>query len=206
MAAAGQARRVRADRADARLRLGRAGDLGPPRRRRRGSSTGRRSGSATAPSPTSSCVWARDVADGQVKGFLVEKGTPGYDARRIDGKGSLRAVWQAEITLTDVRVPEENRLPGAQQLQGHRPRCSPAPATRSPGRALGHATAAYEIAVAYCTAAHAVRQAAGRASRSCRTGWSRCSPRSARCSCTACGWAGSSRRAGSPTPSPRSRR
>jgi glutaryl-CoA dehydrogenase len=50
-------------------------------------------------------VWARDVADGQVKGFLVERGTPGYDARRMDGKGSLRAVWQAEITLTGVRVP-----------------------------------------------------------------------------------------------------
>ena len=58
-------------------------------------------------------VWARDVADGHVKGFLVEKDTPGYDARRIDGKGSLRAVWQAEIALSGVRVPEENRLPGA---------------------------------------------------------------------------------------------
>ena len=66
-------------------------------------------------------VWARDVADGQVKGFLVEKGTPGYDARRIDGKGSLRAVWQAHITLTDVRVPEANRLPQRAELQGHRP-------------------------------------------------------------------------------------
>src|SRR5689334_10699677 len=49
-------------------------------------------------------VWARDTADRQVKGFLVEKGTPGYDARRIDGKGSLRSVWQAEITLSGVRV------------------------------------------------------------------------------------------------------
>jgi acyl-CoA dehydrogenase-like protein len=57
-------------------------------------------------------VWARDTADRQVKGFLVEKGTPGYDAKRIDGKGSLRSVWQAEITLSGVRVPEENRLPG----------------------------------------------------------------------------------------------
>ena len=47
-------------------------------------------------------VWARDAEDHQVKGFLVEKGTPGYDARRIDGKGSLRAVWQAEITLSGV--------------------------------------------------------------------------------------------------------
>jgi len=42
-------------------------------------------------------VWARDTADRQVKGFLVEKGTPGYGATRIDGKGSLRAVWQADV-------------------------------------------------------------------------------------------------------------
>jgi glutaryl-CoA dehydrogenase len=95
-------------------------------------------------------VWARDVADQQVKGFLVEKDTPGYDARRIDGKGSLRAVWQAEITLTDLRVPEGNRLPGANSfkdagrvLAGTRGSVAWA--------ALGHATAAYEIAVAYCT-------------------------------------------------------
>ena len=58
-------------------------------------------------------VWARDVADRQVKGFLVEKGAPGYLARKIEGKGSLRAVWQAEIELTDVQVDEANRLPGA---------------------------------------------------------------------------------------------
>jgi glutaryl-CoA dehydrogenase len=93
-------------------------------------------------------LWARDVDDGQVKGFLVEKGTPGYDARRIDGKASLRSVWQAEISLADVRVPEENRLPGAQSfkdagkvLAGTRNAVAWA--------ALGHATAAYEIAVAY---------------------------------------------------------
>ena len=94
-------------------------------------------------------VWARDVGDGQVKGFLVEKGTPGYDARRIDGKASLRSVWQAEITLTDVRVPDEHRLPGANSfrdtgrvLAGTRQAVAWA--------ALGHATAAYEIAMAYC--------------------------------------------------------
>jgi glutaryl-CoA dehydrogenase len=83
-----------------------------------------------------------------VKGFLVEKGTPGYAARRMDGKGSLRSVWQAEITLTDVRVPEADRLPGArtfkdagQVLAGTRNTVAWA--------ALGHATAAYEVAVAY---------------------------------------------------------
>ncbi|MHA6631539.1 acyl-CoA dehydrogenase family protein [Pseudonocardia sichuanensis] len=95
-------------------------------------------------------VWARDVADGKVKGFLVEPVvTPGYDARRIDGKGSLRAVWQAEITLSGARVPETNRLPGAgsfsdtgRVLAGTRNSVAWA--------ALGHATAAYDIAVQYC--------------------------------------------------------
>src|SRR6476660_7867070 len=58
-------------------------------------------------------VWARDVEDGQVKGFLVEKGTPGYNANKIEHKVPLRAVWQAEISLDEMRVPAENKLPGA---------------------------------------------------------------------------------------------
>jgi glutaryl-CoA dehydrogenase len=94
-------------------------------------------------------VWARDTADGNVKGFLVERGTDGFEARRIDGKGSLRAVWQADIDLVDVRVPEENRLPGAH--------CFADVATVLAGTrntvawaALGHATAAYDAAMTYC--------------------------------------------------------
>jgi glutaryl-CoA dehydrogenase len=94
-------------------------------------------------------VWARDVADGQVKGFLVETATPGYRATRIDGKGSLRAVWQAEITLTDVRVPEENRLPGASSFKDTA-RVLAGTRNSVAWAALGHATAGYEIAVAYC--------------------------------------------------------
>src|SRR5215472_77477 len=62
-------------------------------------------------------VWARDASDGRVKGFLVEKGTPGYHPRLIEGKGSLRAVWQAEIDLDGVRVPTENKLPGAESFR-----------------------------------------------------------------------------------------
>jgi glutaryl-CoA dehydrogenase len=94
-------------------------------------------------------LWARDVADGKVKGFLVEKGTPGYDARRIDGKGSLRAVWQAEIDLTDVRVPEANRLPGAGSFKDT---AAVLAGTRNTvaWSALGHATAAFDAAAAYC--------------------------------------------------------
>jgi glutaryl-CoA dehydrogenase len=94
-------------------------------------------------------VWARDADDHQVKGFLVEKGTPGYDARRIDGKGSLRAVWQAEITLSGVRVPEENRLPGAGSFRDTG-RVLAGTRNAVAWGALGHATAAYEAAVAYC--------------------------------------------------------
>jgi len=94
-------------------------------------------------------VWARDVADGKVKGFLLEKGTPGHTAHRIEGKGSLRAVWQADIELDDVRVPEENRLPGARSFKD-------AGAVLSGTRntvawsALGHAVAAYDAARSYC--------------------------------------------------------
>jgi glutaryl-CoA dehydrogenase len=92
-------------------------------------------------------VWARGE-DGQVQGFLVEKGTPGYDATVIEGKGSLRAIWQAQIELNDVRVPAENRLPGANSfrdtgriLAGTRSTCAWA--------ALGHAVAAYDTALTY---------------------------------------------------------
>jgi glutaryl-CoA dehydrogenase len=48
-------------------------------------------------------VWARDTADGQVKGFVVEKDTPGYDAQKIERKMALRSVWNADIALTDRR-------------------------------------------------------------------------------------------------------
>ena len=55
-------------------------------------------------------VLAEVTASGRA---LVERATAGYNAAKIEGKGSLRAVWQAEITFTDVRVPDANRLPGA---------------------------------------------------------------------------------------------
>jgi glutaryl-CoA dehydrogenase len=93
-------------------------------------------------------LWARDTDDGQVKGFLVEKGSPGYEARRIDGKGSLRAVWQAQVTLTDLRVPEANRLPGARSFKDAG-RVLAGTRNAVAWGALGHATAAYEIALSY---------------------------------------------------------
>lgn len=61
-------------------------------------------------------IWARDVEDGQVKGFLVERGTPGFEPRKMTGKMALRVVQNAEIVLEDCRVPESNRLQGARSF------------------------------------------------------------------------------------------
>jgi glutaryl-CoA dehydrogenase len=55
-------------------------------------------------------IWARDVADNQVKGFIVENKTPGFNAEKIQHKMALRVVQNALITLENCLVPEENRL------------------------------------------------------------------------------------------------
>jgi glutaryl-CoA dehydrogenase len=58
-------------------------------------------------------IWAKDAEDGQVKGFLVEKDTPGFSTEKLEDKIALRVVQNALITLDGVRVPEENRLGNA---------------------------------------------------------------------------------------------
>jgi glutaryl-CoA dehydrogenase len=93
-------------------------------------------------------VWARDTGDGQVKGFLVEKGTPGYNARLIEGKGSLRAVWQAEIALDGVRVPAESKLPYARSFRDTAAVLASTRATCA-WAALGHAVAGFDAALSY---------------------------------------------------------
>jgi glutaryl-CoA dehydrogenase len=62
-------------------------------------------------------VWARTDA-GEVRGFLVERGTPGFSAPEIHKKISLRASVTSELVLQDVRVPEDAMLPGASTLRG----------------------------------------------------------------------------------------
>jgi pimeloyl-ACP methyl ester carboxylesterase len=58
-------------------------------------------------------IWARDVDDRQVKGFVVEKGTPGFSAEVMKDKIALRVVQNAMITLTDCPVPGANKLANA---------------------------------------------------------------------------------------------
>ncbi|GAA3104263.1 glutaryl-CoA dehydrogenase [Kribbella aluminosa] len=62
-------------------------------------------------------IWARDVEDGQVKGFVVEKDTPGFSTSKLEDKMALRVVQNALITLDDVRVPEANRLARANSFR-----------------------------------------------------------------------------------------
>jgi glutaryl-CoA dehydrogenase len=92
-------------------------------------------------------IWARDD-DGNVGGFLVEKGTPGFEAKAITSKVATRASVQAEITLTDVRVPFENRLAFSRSFKDTA-RVLSALRSRIAWQAVGHAMAAYEIALSY---------------------------------------------------------
>jgi glutaryl-CoA dehydrogenase len=61
-------------------------------------------------------IWAKDEA-GEVKGFLVERGTPGFETPEIKGKLSLRASVTGEIVLKNCMIPLENQLPEADELK-----------------------------------------------------------------------------------------
>ncbi|MDI5980566.1 acyl-CoA dehydrogenase family protein [Amycolatopsis magusensis] len=93
-------------------------------------------------------VWARDLDDNHVKGFVVERGTPGFTPVKIEGKTAFRIVENAEITLTDVRVPEANRL---QNINSFRDVAEILRATRGgvAWQALGVMAGAYELALDY---------------------------------------------------------
>jgi glutaryl-CoA dehydrogenase len=93
-------------------------------------------------------IWARDLADNQVKGFIVENKTPGFKAEKIEHKMALRVVQNALITMENCRVPEENRL---QLDTSFRDTARVLRMTRAfvAWEAVGCAMGAYEHALAY---------------------------------------------------------
>jgi glutaryl-CoA dehydrogenase len=93
-------------------------------------------------------VWARDEADNKVKGFVVEKGTPGFTATKIERKMALRTVQNADIVLADCRVPEANRL---QKARGFRDTAEVLRRTRAgvAWQSVGIMMGAYENALQY---------------------------------------------------------
>ena len=62
-------------------------------------------------------IYAKDLADSQVKGFLVDTSLPGYTATKIENKISLRTVQSADITLDNVVVPDFCKLAGANSFR-----------------------------------------------------------------------------------------
>ena len=93
-------------------------------------------------------IWARSLEDGQVKGFVVEKGRPGFETSKMHDKIALRVVQNAYITLDGVRVPEANRL---QRADSFRDTAAVLRLTRAgvAWQATGCARGAYEHALAY---------------------------------------------------------
>jgi alkylation response protein AidB-like acyl-CoA dehydrogenase len=93
-------------------------------------------------------IWARDLADNEVKGFIVENKTPGFKAEKIENKMALRVVQNAHIILQNCRVSEENRL---QLDKSFRDTARVLRMTRAfvAWEAVGCAMGAYEHALAY---------------------------------------------------------
>ncbi|MGL3200426.1 MULTISPECIES: acyl-CoA dehydrogenase family protein [Curtobacterium] len=93
-------------------------------------------------------IWAKDVADDQVKGFLVTTDSPGFTATKIEDKIALRGVQNADITMTGVRVPEARRL---QRADSFRATAEVLRLTRTEvaWQAIGIAVGAYEAALDY---------------------------------------------------------
>jgi glutaryl-CoA dehydrogenase len=93
-------------------------------------------------------IWARDVEDNQVKGFVVEQPTPGFSTTKMRDKIALRVVQNAYITMEDARVPEANRL---QNANSFRDTAAVLRLTRAgvAWMAVGCGRGAYEHALAY---------------------------------------------------------
>src|ERR1700678_3112535 len=97
-----------------------------------------------------SIIWARDLADNQVKGFILEnKTTPGFKVEKIQNKIALKVVQNGLITMENCRIPEANRL---QQDQSFRDTARVLKMTRFlvGWEATACAMGAYENALKYC--------------------------------------------------------
>jgi glutaryl-CoA dehydrogenase len=93
-------------------------------------------------------VWARDTETNHVLGFVVHKDNPGMTTSKIENKIALRSVQNADVTFTDCRVPEADRL---QEARSFRDTAEILRRTRSgvAWSSVGVMLAAYEIARRY---------------------------------------------------------
>ena len=140
-----------------------------------------------APIADIAVVWAK--LDGDIRGFIVERGTKGFSTPKIEGKLSLRASITGEIVLDDAVVPEENLLPNVQGLAGPFGCLNVARYGIAWG-AMGAAEFCWHRGAAIRARPQAVRPAARRQPARSRRSSPTCRPRS-RSACTRrCGSAG----------------
>ncbi|MBL8148669.1 MAG: acyl-CoA dehydrogenase family protein [Blastocatellia bacterium] len=95
-------------------------------------------------------VWAKTDENDKIRGFIVEKGTPGFTAPEIHRKHSLRASVTSELVFSDCEIPEENILPYSGGLKSPLMCLSQARYGISWG-AIGAAMACYHTALEYAT-------------------------------------------------------
>ncbi|NKE69274.1 acyl-CoA dehydrogenase family protein [Candidatus Manganitrophus noduliformans] len=92
-------------------------------------------------------IWAKDDQE-IIRGFLVEKGTPGFQQNKVTDKFSLRASDTGELVLQDVHIPEANRLPGTDGIKSTL-RCLNQARYGIAWGAIGAAAACYDRALTY---------------------------------------------------------
>ena len=143
-------------------------------------------------------VWAKDEA-GEIGGYLVERGTPGFGALDIHGKFSMRASITSELSFQDCRIPLANRLPGAKGLRRRRSPACPRPATGSPGApsAPPRPATTGRSSTGRRASSSASPSPGSSSSSGSSCGWSRRSPRRSSCACSS----GASRTAPASAPS-----
>jgi glutaryl-CoA dehydrogenase len=79
--------------------------------------TGTKTWITNAPICDLAVVWAKDD-DGEIRGFVIERGTEGFATPAIEGKFSLRASTTGQLVMDEAFVPEENLLPNVKGLKG----------------------------------------------------------------------------------------
>lgn len=97
-------------------------------------------------------VWARNEDDGgRVQAFVVEKGSPGFEARKMEGKLGLRFTQNADITMRDCFVPDRNKLTHAKDFASGTNKILESSRMTVAWMAAGCMAGVYEAAVKYTT-------------------------------------------------------
>ena len=96
------------------------------------------------------CVWAKNLNDGnRIQAFVVEKGTPGFEPTKMEGKMALKMTQNADITFTNCIVPDNNKLTHSKDFATGTNKILESSRLMVAWMAAGVASGAYEHALKY---------------------------------------------------------